>query len=258
MRVIILAQGQQSRLGAPKVVGYKQLLQLPECDHAPILVRTYRQLMRRPEKIRIVVVSWPEVLVAIAGSLKIKDPFVMYREDFITLPEPGNSSLRGIERVLASQPERAEREDTVVLLGDVVYSWACLDALFAMAKVGGFVGTADLSNDGGELWGVAWPGRLSAYMRHELEDSLIFHPPFDATYQCGQMRRWVAGFRRGDLRRQVADRMQHGTYVAIDDYTRDIDLPEHLELVPGLSVAAAVDDREHGLVWNWNQSQEVD
>lgn len=257
MRVVILSQGQQSRLGDPKLVGYKQLLPLQACAGAPILLRTYRQLMARPDSFDVVLVAWPEILAGLAGSPMQRDPFIEYRNHLVTLAVPGNSSLRGIHRYLHSSIGSRDREDTIVLLGDVVYSWACLDALFAMAKVGGFVGTSDLSGDAGELWGVAWPGRLSQYMFRELEDALLFHPPFDE-YQCGQMRRWVSGFRTGSLVGEVARRRRDGSYLDIDDYTRDIDTRAQLALLPELSTRAAADDEAHGLLWRHPGSQEVD
>lgn len=262
MQVIVLAQGMQTRLGAPEQVGYKQLLPLPECAGVPILVRTYRQLRMRPEKFDITIVSWLKVHAGVAGSPFHGDPFIAWRADLITLPDPGNSSLKGIHRVLHApgvwSAEGDPSEDTIVLLGDVVYSWACLDALFKMSQVGGFVGTSDLSNSGGELWGVAWPRAMGAYMMDYLESALSRHPPGDDVYQCGQLRRWIHGDLRGDLRQYVGNRVRDGSYVAIDDYTRDIDTKEHLSLLPGLSVSAAIDDREHGLVWAPYVSQEVD
>jgi hypothetical protein len=38
-------------------------------------------------------------------------------------------------------------------------------------------------------------------------------------------------------------------YQAVDDYTRDIDLPEHVSNLVQLSAYAAADDRHNGVVW---------
>jgi hypothetical protein len=180
-------------------------------------------------------------------------------ERVVTLSDPGNSSLKGIARYLEadpgvlhapparSRPDRVAR--TVVLLGDVVYSWSCLEALFRASRDWGFVGTPELSNSSGELWGVAWSRNVEGHMIASLRDALIHHPPFAEDYQPGQLRRWISGWNRGDLTEHVEKLRRNGHYIDIADYTHDIDIPAHLAMLPWLSESAAADDAKHGLVW---------
>jgi hypothetical protein len=245
--VVILAQGTQSRLG--RDVGFKQLLQLPACGGVQIMGRTITQCTSFVKPWDIMVVTWPEIWQEWSGSLPPRA-----RPAMMTLADPGNSSLKGIARYLECDLRRAgmfgPRPDrTVVLLGDTVYSWECLSALFEAAADWGFVGTPDLSASSGELWGVAWHRSAEDRMLTELRDALARHPPFEGEYQPGQMRRWISGWRRGDIVNHVDKLRRHGHYTDISDYTHDIDIPAHITLLPWLSEAAAADDAQHGLVW---------
>jgi hypothetical protein len=82
-----------------------------------------------------------------------------------------------------------------------------------------------------------------------LSEALDKHPPFDE-YQPGQMRRWLWSLMMtpGEIRERDYLAMT-GLYVRVDDYTRDIDLPEHVAMLPTLSELAAQDDLEHGVTW---------
>lgn len=254
--VIILAQGRQERMGSA-ITGPKHLLPLPACNGAPILARTLGQLWLGANgwglEDLITIVTWPEVIAALSKSPP--PPFVKATLGFTSLLDPGNSSLKGIHRYLESQAliAGAPRPDrTVVLLGDVVYSWRCLEAIFAdfpMPPLGNpagsryvrFVGTADISPSGGELWGVAWMRADHDAMMDALERALDKHPPFDDTYQPGQLRRWMWALHPAY---QTTPR-----YSTVDDYSKDIDTPADLELIEALSRAAAEDDAAHGVRW---------
>lgn len=248
--VIVLAQGRQERMGTA-ITGPKQLLPLPACNNAPILARTLGQLWLGAggwgvDDV-ITIVTWSEVIAALSKAPP--PPFVKATLGFTSLLDPGNSSLKGIHRYLESQAliAGAPRPDrTVVLLGDVVYSWRCLEAIFAgttsSTGVGvRFVGTADISPSGGELWGVAWMREDDYVMMTALEHALAKHPPFDDTYQPGQLRRWMWALHPAY---QTTPR-----YTAIDDYTVDIDRPEDLAKLDGVSRFAAEDDAVHGVTW---------
>lgn len=239
--VIILAQGTQKRLRG--ILTPKQLLPLPACGGAPIMVRTVSQLL-------LAGVSLEEI--TIVGWSKLAD-HAAWRESkprIVELPDPGNSSLKGIARYLEDQAVRsAGARHTIVLLGDVVYSWACLRAVLNQARTYGFVGTEGLCSGGGELWAVAWSRDSEDAMIMSLRDALLRHPPFDDEYQPGQLRRWITGFRRGDLKDHVAKGIGSGTYWPIDDYTHDIDLPSDLVLLPELGTLAARDDDDNELSW---------
>ncbi len=245
--VIILAQGTQQRLGRQH--GPKQLLGLPACGGVPIMCRTVRQVFSLSDwwptivtwaHVRIVGLSWP-----IDSGRRTVMPA------YFELLDPGNSSLKGIARYLEQRERSGRRYDrTIVLLGDVVYSWACLGAIWQMSNTYGFVGTSDISSGGGELWGVAWEREFDSRMMADLRDALLRHPPFEDAYQPGQLRRWITGWQRGDITDHVAKYRRTGSYVDIDDYTHDIDIPHDLVLLPELSVAAAADDAKHGMSWD--------
>ncbi len=290
--VIILAQGSQKRLGDLPVA--KQMLPLPACGGTPILYRTLRQLwhvmggvhIHADRSDRVTVVTWPLLVDKLrlttvdipmtltgVGGKPVEPRSIEWRftPSTDTLDDPGNSSLKGISRFLEVEaarrarrwaltpqvvpPDHPEWDRTVVLLGDVVYSWACLRAIFApfredprgfMTEFGAtigdfrFVGTSDISPSGGELWGIAWPGRADIIMKMGLKRALDAHPPF-AEYQPGQLRRWMWAMSRT---------FQTSTlYSAVDDYTRDIDTPEHVLMLPELSKAAAADDEANGVTW---------
>lgn len=251
--IVILAQGER-RLGCH---GPVQLQPLPACGGVPVLCRTVRQVsllqaessdgMWWPTIVAweavCGLVSWPEPSTPAMPSRSVTPAY--YR-----LADPGNSALRGVARYLELRHQENRRYDhTIILLGDVVYSWACLRALWDMAKTGGFVGTSDLSLDKGELWGAAWSRRHEDRMVSELRDALLRHPPLDDEYQHGQFRRWVSGFRRGDLADHADNLRRSGIYVDIDDYTHDIDHARDLVLLPLLSFAADADDRSNGITW---------
>jgi hypothetical protein len=245
--VIILAQGTQKRLG--NAHGYKQLLPLPACGNVPILIRTLRQLAMMFKSWTATIVTWDALIAAVPPTWQL---FVNSFEH-VQLLAPGNSSLKGIARYLEDQRMNgayAESEGTIVLLGDVMYSWACLAALERLTDNCGFVGTSGLAGGGGELWGVAWHLQREGSMLRELADALLRHPPIDDEYQPGQLRRWIVGMRRGDVAHHVARMVKDGRYLPIDDYTMDVDLPRHVPLLGPASEAAARDDADHGLTWS--------
>lgn len=239
--VIILAQderGDRGFGGTPR-----QLSRLPACEGCPVLQRTIRQVRRLS--------TWWPTLIAwenIAADVAFDSGIACH-----VLPEPGNSALKGIARYLELRERQGRRyAHTIVLLGDVVYSWACLEALWKMAQACGFVGTRDLAMDRGELWGAAWARSYDGWMLPNLADALLRHPPVDDEYLPGQLRRWVSGMKRGDLRNHVTH-LRHRVpcgYIDIDDYTHDLDAPSDLVLLPELSLAAAADDAKHGMAWN--------
>lgn len=258
IRVVVLAQGSQKRMGSASTLP-KQLLPLPACNDVPIIVRTMRQVLRGSSDVGLLDVvttssvweharqSFAETTAAVYGRLHNapRGPEVVTHT---TLQDPGNSSLKGIARYFAAKPCEAQR--TVVLLGDVVYSWHCLDALVLGVADRGicFAGTSDLAAGKGELWGVAWELDREEFMMRRLEESLQRHPPFE-TYQPGQLRRWLVGLDRCSIADRVAEYSRNGCYVAFDDYTMDVDVPPHIYKLRAASRAAADDDLVRGLDW---------
>lgn len=208
--VIILAQGPVIRLGGPPWIH-----RLSECGRTPVLERTVLQVMRLGSD-RPTVVTWE--------STRLRCTFLTGSVALVELDEPGNSALKGIARYLELREQQGRRyASTIVLLGDVVYSWACLEAIFRMSRTYGFVGTANLSLNIGELWGVAWSKEFEDRMLSNLRDALLRHPLGDE-YHPQQLRRWVSGWKRGDMLDHVAKLTRTGAYIPIDDYTHPGDV----------------------------------
>lgn len=252
IRVIVLAQGNQKRMGVKNTTP-KQLLPLPACNGVPIITRTMRQVLRASGDVSLLDVvalshvwapaqdAFSKSTAAVYGQL----PGVRRSAQTVmctTLPDPGKSSLKGIARYLERRPCEAQR--TVVLLGDVVYSWRCLDALlFGIADEGVcFAGTSTLASGKGALWGVAWDLDREPFMLQRLELSLLRHPQ-------GQLRCWMVGGGCGSVADRVAEFTRNGHYVAFDDYTMDVDTPSHIAKLEVASVAAAAEDFDRGLDW---------
>jgi hypothetical protein len=263
--VIILAQGKQKRLPDLKVP--KQMLELPECGGELIIDRTLCQLaMILPsvteeidqttyvDNVSVTVVCDHPLKYHVDASGKsgvYNTTRRVMSVGTIKLPDPGNSSLKGISRFFDDQDGPASLHpdfETVVLLGDVIYSWACLKACMTPTQHDlSFTCSSDISNGHGELWGLMWKQSARPRMMKALAAALRKHPPF-TEYQPGQMRRWLweIDISMGKPSPRAGERTwMHG----IDDYTRDIDTPQHVSQLRDLSAAAAADDREHGLVW---------
>lgn len=245
MHVIILAQGTQRRMGAGAPL--KQMLPLTGYGDIPIMMRTLYQVAHRFARtsLRLDVIAW-EALKLEVGRL---DASLLEGATFVELEDPGNSSLRGIGSFLRDQPLYRGHDHTIVLLGDVVYSWACLDVLAARRDPprGVFAGTSNLTSGGGELWGVAWSTFFENQMRADLEDALLRHPSFDDTYQPGQLRRWIAGWRKGTIEHNVERRRSLGQYADVDDYTMDVDTPHDIKKLSTVGEVAKLDDTSRGL-----------
>ena len=243
--VIILAQG-PNRLGARHEL--PALQRLIKCGDTTIIWRTVRQVRSIGDGWWPTVVTWDHVRAAFAF-----DSGLACHE----LVEPGNSALKGIARYLELREQQGRRYTrTIVLLGDVVYSWDCLSAIWRMADAWGFVGTNSLSLEGGELWGVAWHRAHEDRMLGALRDALLRHPLGDE-YHPAQLRRWISGMNRGDMRDHVRRLERIGSYVSIDDYTHDIDTVMHLVMLPELSKEAATDDARHGILWNYTKEGQM-
>jgi hypothetical protein len=242
--VIILAQGSQRRLGHH--AGPRQLLPLPACGGAPILSRTLRQLGEINSQATVTVVAESSLTEALFRVAK----WPIYTVS-VELPVPGNSALKGIARYLELREGQGRRyQRTIVLLGDVVYSWDCLLEIWEMSvDYYGFVGTKNLSLSKGDLWGAGWSRSHEDWMLTNLRDALLRHPPFDDDPEPGQLRRWISGMQRGDLADHIVKLRWAAHYADVDDYTHDIDIPHDLVLLPDLSSLAAEDDAKHGVIW---------
>lgn len=261
--VIILAQGMQSRL--PQLTVPKQWLPLPACADTPILQRTIVQLWElaggatiAPEQFgevfdlsnwRVTVIGWPDlhrrIGLARIGVRMTGGKTGLYFPCALQLEDPGNSSLKGAKAAITelrldfNDHPIAPAARTVILLGDVVYSWKCLAALLEDRSCAVVAKTHDLSPSIGELWGVSWPAFMDEMVMHALDESLRKHPPFKE-YQPGQLRRWYW---------QMRDGVVPVDGVNIDDYTDDVDVPADLINLPNVAAAAAADDLTRGITW---------
>lgn len=245
--ILILAQGSQTRL--PDVAEPKQWLALPACGNTPILARTLAQLWAlqgcQPGDLpSTTVVTWPRLTGYLRYGLGVKVARdVVYTPHAFTLHDPGNSSLKGARRAL-TELSFGRYDRTVILLGDVVYSWKCLELLLSEDRPGAIrvAATSDLSPSGGELWGISWPSFENAWVMSGLDAALEKHPPF-REYQCGQLRRWHWAMRDG------LGCPPNYLLENVDDYTDDIDVPEDVKNLPDISAAAAMDDLTRGITW---------
>lgn len=250
--VIILAQGSQTRLPGLRIP--KQLLDLVvpgpiapvwrgngsvSVHKISILERTFQMLVAMPATAYVTVVGGATIVSAVS-AIGRHVAFGM------TLNDPGNSSLKGAHQVLANQCDpdvcaadcRWQADRTAILLGDTVYSWKCLREILSPRPIA-FVGTGDLGRSEGEIWGISWNRDQDEVMRRAREAALADHPPAHFTeYQPGQLRRWLWAHCNFD-RTPVTP---YRDYYEVDDYTRDIDIPTHLELLPALARAAYEDD----------------
>ena len=263
--VIILAQGKQTRL--PNLKTHKHLLELPACG-VDIITRTLCQLAMLStfehseghdyvQHMGVTVVCGGDLRYGIDAGGKADvlrhTGRVLLGLGTYELGRPGNSSLKGISRYLDTQDYRTDAigrdERIVVLLGDVVYSWDCLRAILKGTHWNmGFVGSPDLSRDAGELYGLSWRGSAHGTMLELLDAALVNHPPFEA-YQCGQMRRWLWEADRLCDPLYPENGLRRTWYVAIDDYTDDVDVPSEVAALPQLALEAAEDDKNNGLHW---------
>lgn len=273
--VTILAQGSQRRMGALPVA--KQHLPLPACRNTPILDRTIRQLYKLlgiGDDDKHDVTGLPNSLITVVCPVVMSERYVRsgvgvdlpnttikgvnwrYYPDTCTLADPGNSSLKGIQRYwdlpLSAKPNRPT-DRWVVLLGDVVYSWACLRAILDVGPpwCSRFVGTSDLSRSGGELWGLSWTWEANEAMKAALAAAVAQHPPFE-DYQPGQMRRWLwhlNASRPSNPKPGTDPDLSVAWYTAIDDYTMDVDLPDQIPALGEVSIRAEEDDAREGVTW---------
>jgi hypothetical protein len=268
VRVVILAQGNQSRFTG--LTYPKQLLRLQtaERDHNsfPVLHRTLFQLYGMP---------WTECHVTVVCDGALRDdikklvPAGVYAAnvmgqpltrrmavDVHTLPDPGNSSLKGLQRFLRDDAALLHADAVVVLLGDVCYSWAALRALWQCPTSLAFACTPNISPGAGELFGivVTSPGQLMAAVDVAMER----HSPkqVDKTYQPGLLRLVLFAIDKvhqwkGDSPTALGDHAlaDRPWFIPIGDYTRDFDKPADLEFLAPTARAAREDDARSGFTW---------
>jgi hypothetical protein len=270
VRVIILAQGTQQRFTGLKIP--KQLLELDGLGTKTILDRTLFQLCFMPGEVHCTVVCDGALRAHVEplcrdgrmsaeapGHLKLTNlasTATLIAMDVHTLPDPGNSSLKGLQRFLRDDTASLSADAIVVLLGDVVYSWSALRALWQCPTPLAFACTPNISPGAGELFGIVAtsPGQLMAAVDVAMER----HSPkqVDKTYQPGMLRlvlfaidkmhQWMGDSPTALGDHALADRPW---FISIDDFSRDFDKPSDLEQMPATARAAREDDARSGFTW---------
>lgn len=239
VHVVILCQGQQTRL--PDLANKKQLLPVyHRADGSPVTIlgRTIAQVRATLRAPRITVVG-DSAFVATCRNVA----------ELATLGDPGNSSLKGLQRYLHAEHghplQGVKYPNTVVLLGDVVYTYDVLDFLCDQKSTAGlsFAMSSDLSTSGGELWGVAWKGGWYREVSELLLIAMSKYPPpqVDGTYQPGQLRRlyWEAE------RLFLSSCRVYST--TRSQYIMDVDKPDDLASLASIAKLVDESDREHGV-----------
>jgi hypothetical protein len=280
--VLILAQGSQKRMGGDRSLP-KQMLPLSAhilagAENIRILDRTIGQVMRiltgdatTPESARAGVAPHGVTVIGNAELRRMEPRGVFWMQDELggpetygaspevhTLPDPGNSSLMGLARALdrLTREPQAPRGRRIILLGDVVYSWACLEKLFRPEDAGAvtFCGTPDLDAERGELWGVSWFRSAENLISDALDFALTTASKHEDEYQPGQLRQLLFAVDHRLLPDAIPEHLTKGFwhkerhwFCEIDDYTMDVDLPEHLIDLARSSLQALADDQERGL-----------
>jgi hypothetical protein len=255
LHVIILAQGQQSRL--PDLAVPKQLLEIPHAGET-ILRRTFRLLGELApgafptlvahrgvaEAVGAVHPTDTRLAGAAARSFYVGIPPDMRSALCVTLDNPGNHAVAGLQQVLRLGISPA---DTIaVVLGDVIWSRAALQQLlFGAAPIAhsrfqgiAFVGTPNLTGGGGELFGIRAPRVSSSVLEAELPKSSSAF----IDYQPGRLRELLWALQK---RHQLStDLKVHmlAPYIPITDFTTDIDTPADLARLPEIGRAVAAED----------------
>lgn len=240
MNILLMCQGQQRRL--PNLTHSKHML---EMNGETILGRTLRLLAAHvggPSKVGIVVFGSKDLMPALEAGERagLRIPLLAQ------LPAPGKCVVDGI---LAARPAWDWEGRTIILLGDVVWSRSALAAFLADPRPLVFAGTPDISNSGGEVFGVSFTSEKEMTV---LCMSCPCRKVNFSVVQGGHLRRllWHAQQQKGlvppdDLGNQEPVQTWHpDLYLPITDWTDDIDTPADVRNLPELAYQSAIE--EHG------------
>lgn len=236
--VIILAHGDQKRVRTPIVPGI------------PVFARTLAQIRALDNFANVTLVA-PHTL-APAAMWPTKARMGRYVENLLDvalleletheLADPGNSALKGVSRYLDHRRDLQnlgafdfEVSQTIVLLGDCIYSWRCMEVLLADETAYNFVGSSNLTDDAGKLWGVTWHDDADTEVIGWLKKALRKHPT--GAPQRRQLRQWMFA-----ARQELEDELV--TFTGVDDYTSDVE--------GGLAALSRAlhEDSERGVEWS--------
>lgn len=244
MNILLMAQGQQRRL--PDLKHPKHLLAV---GGEPILVRTLRMLRdstpgpwTRMDKDSVTIVgnasdfSRATVAAGLEGLV-----------DIIPNNEPGACIVDGMIASRASWGYDLGR--TLILLGDVVWSWAALEQVLADKRPIVFAGTPVLTAAEGEVFALAFDDP------EELHRLCITCPcRVDGSRarsfmkaQGGHMRRllwWTQECKKLRLPARSKQTWHPDVYLPIEDWTDDVDTPADVARLPELARLAELDERQ--------------
>lgn len=266
LHVIILAQGQQSRL--PDLQIAKHLLPLGNGE--TILGRTLRMVSQMAPHATITPIAPVTTAKAIsrrqrATTLSLDDRSVSlvsiddhrpgafqdpaWRGDrqieVVTLAAPGNHAVAGLQGYLRGRDPIDEQ--IVVLLGDVIYSRAALAAVLSgivttpVKAFEGvtFVGSAHLGAGTGELFGI----RVAAARRDVLMAEVPRTSAAFTSYQPGRLRELLWELQKRSRVSWELRVHRHAPFLPVSDYTTDIDTPADLARLPQVGELAQADDQ---------------
>lgn len=216
--VVVLAQGRQTRFTS---------LTYPKClirvGGETLLMRTLRLIPGREANLIV-----PPDLTARAESPVLFPPGTWA---FRSLNEPGYCVLDGLIQTkdLWSRDGR-----TIILLGDVCYSRATIDAVFSDSRDCVFFGSPDLSRTGGELYALAFDHGWVEYL-YGVSGSMPCRAIKHTVAQPGHLRNVLWDVQDGVGLSVMSPDARY--YRIIDDFTTDFDTDEDLAQIPGLERA---------------------
>ena len=254
--IYILCQGEQTRL--VDLGKHKHLL---EVNGEPILRRTLRLLRELGEPHPVVVGRYPLLYEAMLDAEKrgaCEDKFdielgvtrhrVYHR--LATLDDPGTCVLDGIAGIL-----RPDAVDTIVLLGDVVWSKPALAWMLdnpasgvQLNRLMWFSGTSILSPSQGEVFAVGWLASERDRVRALLETvpcrtRADGGPMRFSQQQGGHLRRllWWAMASADYIPLSETRMWCSSIYLNIEDWTTDIDDQADVDRLPELDALCAAE-----------------
>jgi len=232
-KIVIMAQGEQRRLAA---LGHpKHLLMV---GGELILWRTVR-LVRE--------FLGADVAITVIGLPAHAASCALLNVELVTLEDPGFCVLDGM---LAAQKHWGrDRDRTLVILGDVVFSRQALRAIVTDTRPLVFAGTTDVSRSLGEIFATSFVDRQDMLDALATCPCRVGHNGRRTVHypraQGGHLRRllWWAMERR-QLRPIVQQHTWHpDLFQPVDDWTDDIDTPGDLTRLPELESHVRSDAR---------------